>query len=74
MNEKDRKPIRRAPNPKKDFYGIIGGLVFLILVTLFMVMFPIFGQSMLLKVALAMAYALVFWQLFGIYMKKKDQL
>ena len=31
MNSKDRKSIRKEPNPKKDFYGIIGGLVFLII-------------------------------------------
>lgn len=74
MKANDRKPIRREPNPKKDFYRILGGVVFLILITLFLLMFPIFGQSLVLKVALAMAYALVFWQLFGIYMKRKDQL
>ncbi len=66
--------LRRAPNPKKDFYGVVGGLVFLILVTLFLFMFPVFGKSMVLRIGLAMAYALVIWQLFGVYMKGKNQL
>lgn len=74
MNPKDRRAIRKEPNPKKDFYGIIGALVFLILVTLFLLAFPVFGQNNLLKGTLAVAYALVFWQLFGIYIKKKDRL
>lgn len=74
MNSKDKERIKKEPNPKKDFYGIIGALVFLILVTLFLLAFPVFSQNNLLKGTLAIAYALVFWQLFGVYIKKKDKM